>query len=1042
MPRASVSPAVQCRQTRAAERPAVTTRQGGPLSLAPVPHRPRERARGKRLGRRLGRRSAASVTASVTAVLVAAASFALPVSATSATAAPADDYSSLVNPFVGTESEGNAYPGATRPFGMVQLSPDNTNSYQSTSYSADLGSVWGFSHRHINSAGCPAAGEVLVTPGIAEVPRTTRSLIPIEEGTESAEAGYYAVTLDDGVTAELTATERTGVHRYTFPASQTSAVSFNVGQTLRDAGASSVTWVDDHTLEGWVDNSGFCGGSEESRYFFSAQFDRPTSSSGIWSADGAHQPGVASNEVAGGDNGAVAVFDTTDDADVEISVGVSFVDVDGARANRVSEVGENATPFDEVRAATKSAWNDQLGSIAITASEQTKRVFYTQLYKSLLSPTIGSDVDGRYRGMDLAVHVADGWTYHQTFSLWDTYRTQATLHGLIERDRASDIVRSMYQHRIEGGWLPRWSLGPVETNIMAGDPASAWVAENFALGTVPDDISDELWDVLVENATTAPPEGVASVGRQSADFWIKNRHIPYYSENEPGLGQQFEEYRHGGSSSLEFSISDAAIGAAAQRMGKTEEAAPFLERGRNWQRLWNPDVALSGGFTGIVNAVTPEGEFVTTGENASVQESGFHEGTAWQYQWMANQDFAGLQDVMGGTDQMLSRLDFYFGMDELKSNPGVSPTHWAPGGSTYYTSIGYNPGNEPTIMNPWLYSSVGQPAKVNDVLAANLNRFGTTPGGGVGNDDLGTLASWYVMASLGFAPVVPGSGMFAMNAPRVEQATITLDDGNTIDITAPGASDSQPRYIESVSVDGVDTPRTWFDLDDIKAGGSLDFTLASSSDGLAWGTEKANRLPSVAAPQRVTPQITPATGGELTAGTAKVLDVATVAFGDTAASEVPITATASFGGDLHGLQVREQDGAWVLSLEAKSDSVGTQTAAITVTSAADVPRFAPTPFEPATAEASIAVVAGSTPPVTDPEPPTEPSGDGDGNGGDGAGNGGDGSDTAAGPNGDLASTGFEIVPGLLAALAALLAGALLMVVRRRQVRAGTRRTES
>ncbi|GMA30029.1 GH92 family glycosyl hydrolase [Litorihabitans aurantiacus] len=687
---------------------------------------------------------------------------AAPADAAAAQPAP-ENLAALVNPFVGTESEGNAYPGATVPFGMVQPSPDNTNSYASTSYSFDARRTWGFSQRHVNSAGCPAAGELLVTPTTTPQPVTARQFIPIT-GEESAEAGYYSVGLGNQVTAELTASERTAVHRYTFPATQTANLSFNLGQTLRDAGASSYAWTDARTLEGWIDNSGFCGGGAMQRYFFSLELDRDPTSRGGWSGSATYEADRAQGEVAGGQNGAAVVLDTREDATLEVSIGVSFVDVEGARANREAEVPAGTT-FDVVRDAARERWNEALGRIAVTASPQEQRVFYTQLYKTLLSPTIGSDVDGRYRGMDGEVHTADGWTYHQTFSLWDTYRTQATLHALIEPERAQDVVRSMYRHRVEGGWLPRWSLGNVETNIMAGDPVSAWLAENFTLGTVPEDIHDELWDFLVENATTAPPEGVASVGRQSAEFYLENGHIPFYPETQPGLGQQFEEYRHGGSSSMEFAISDAAIGAAAQRMGEDETAREFLRRGQSWQRLWNPDVELTGGFRGMVNAVRPDGTFVTTPEISPVQQTGFHEAVPWQYQWMAGQDVAGLQRAMGGTEAFLDRLDTYVNLPALQSSPGARPSSWDPGGSRYYQSRGFNPGNEPTIMNPWLYSAAGEPEHVNDVLAAAMNLYPDSPGGGVGNDDLGTLSAWYVMAAIGVQPVVPGSGMMALNAP-------------------------------------------------------------------------------------------------------------------------------------------------------------------------------------------------------------------------------------------------------------------------------------
>jgi len=893
-----------------------------------------------------------------TAALVAAGS-----TVAAQAAVPGPDYAALVNPFVGTESEGNAYPGATVPFGMVQLSPDNTNSYASTSYSNNAKRVWGFSHRHVNSAGCPAAGELLVSPSTTAAPQTSRAFTSIKDGTESASAGYYGVTLANDVHVDLSATTRTGAHRYTFPAGTTSNLSFNLGQTLNTAGASSVTF-DGTTLEGWLESSGFCGGTATSRYYFSATFDRAPSSVGTWTGS-AFTSGKTSNAVSSGGNGFVATFDTTTDREVEVSVGVSYVSVAGARANRVAEATTDGvqTPFDQIREHARDAWNAELGRFDVTASDTATKIFYTQLYKTLLSPNIGSDVDGKYVGLDAKTHTATGWDYYQTFSLWDTYRTQATLHALFFKDRAEDIVRSMYQARVEGGWFPRWSLGSVETNVMAGDPVTPWIAENFTLGTVPDDIADQMWDYLVENATTAPPAGVASVGRQSVAYYLQNGHIPYYPENGGGLGGQFEEYRHGGSATMEWAAADASIGSAAQRLGKTEQAAEFRARGTSWQTLWNPDVELSGGFKGIVNAVTPEGQFVSRPELTDVTTSGFHEGTPWHYQWMATQDVVGLQEKMGGRDAFLERLDYYFNQPALQADPGVSPSTWASGGSAYYTSIGYNPGNEPMLMDAWLYDFVGQPWKTSNVLAANLNRFPDTPGGGVGNDDLGTLGAWYVMATLGFQPVAPGSGIMALNAPRVQAATITLDGGKKLQITAAGADESLPTYISGVTLDGVTHSAAWFDVDQITDGATLDFALSPTAAGLTWGTAQQDWIPSVSAPREVAaPTVTPTTGLTAVAGKASDVELARVAFAPGDGTE-PVSATVSWGDGVAAVPatVTAKDGAWVISARPRFATAGTVTGTVTV-SAASTPKFAPAAFAPVTATVSVKVSGPAVPP--------------------------------------------------------------------------------
>lgn len=573
--------------------------------------------------------------------------------------------------------------------------------------------------------------------------------------------------------------------------------------------------------------------------------------------------------------------------------------------------------------------------------------------------------------MDAKTHTANGWNYYQTFSLWDTYRTQATFHALFAKNRAADIVRSMYQARVEGGWFPRWSLGSVETNIMAGDPVSPWIAENFTLGTVPDDIAGRMWDYLVENATTAPPVGVASVGRQSAAFYLANGHIPYYPEGGGGLGAQFEEYRHGGSATMEFAAADASIGSAAQRLGKTGQAAEFLARGTNWSKLWNPDVTLSGGFKGIVNAVTPEGQFVSVPERTDVTRSGFHEGTPWHYQWMATQDVVGLQQKMGGREEFVKRLDYYFNQPALQSAPGVSPSSWAAGGSTYYTSIGYNPGNEPMLMNPWLYGFVGEPAKTNDVLAANLNRFPNTPGGGVGNDDLGTLAAWYVMASLGIQPVMPGSGIMALNAPKVQAATITLESGEKLRITAAGAKEKLPSYIAGVTVNDKVHTAAWVDVDELRNGGRLDFALSGTNAGLDWATAQKDWIPSVSAPRKATPVIVP--GADLTAiaGQEKTIEVARVTL---AGAVEPITATVSWaGGDPVAATVTEDNGAWVIRSTSTFAAAASVSCVVSIASAANTPRFSPPLFAPTSTNLTVLVTAAPVDPPVDPpvNPPVD-----------------------------------------------------------------------
>ncbi|MEU4222579.1 GH92 family glycosyl hydrolase, partial [Actinoplanes sp. NPDC026623] len=384
--------------------------------------------------------------------------------AADAAVAPAD----LVRPFVGTQNFGNTFPGASAPFGMVQVSPDTGGQggydYQQTS-------IYGFSQTHLSGVGCGVAGELPIMPTTGAVssvdPEVYRSAYG--HADEQASPGYYRVGLSKyGVNAELTATARTGWQRYTFPATGAANVLFNTGKANQTVFDSEIHVVGDRTVEGRVHAGNFCAGKDDHTVYFSASFDRPFAAYGTWRGS-TRGPGNRDASGTGG-NGAWVTFDASADRDVVVKVGLSYTGADGARKNLASETG-GSYDFDATRAALRTAWAQQLDAVRVDGgTEERQSAFYTALYHSLLHPNVAGDIDGRYIGFDDAVHTASGYTPYQNFSLWDTYRPQNQLLELLTPQVARDVALSVVAIGRDGGWLPRWALANSETNIMTGDP--------------------------------------------------------------------------------------------------------------------------------------------------------------------------------------------------------------------------------------------------------------------------------------------------------------------------------------------------------------------------------------------------------------------------------------------------------------------------------------------------------------------------------------------------------------------------------------------
>ncbi|GHF94134.1 hypothetical protein GCM10018787_48720 [Streptomyces thermodiastaticus] len=750
------------------------------------------------------------------AVALLAAALAAP--AAHAAGAREDRLTDLVNPFIGTQNEGNTYPGAAVPFGMVQFSPDTGHN---TGYDYSQDHIRGFSLVHLSGVGCGLGGDLPVLPTTGDVTETdyARYAAGFSHDDEQASPGYYKVGLDSGIQAELTATARTGVQRYTFPATDKANVLLNAAQSLHQTVSSEVEVLDNRTVRTAITGRGFCQDTEPYTVYTITRFDRPFTAYGTWTGSTV-TPGAKT-----GTGGAYLRFDTTKDRTVEATTALSYVDAHGAAVNLRAEGGRS---FDAVREATRRAWEDRLDDVRVQGGSQTlRRTFYSSLYRSFLAPNIGSDADGRYTGWDHLIHRARGFTYYQNWSLWDTYRTQTQLLSLLAPREARDMAISVITIDEESGWLPKWGYGTVETNIMTGDPVTPFLTNAYQQGLL-GGWEERAYRALKKNADGVPPADSPAVGREANTEYLANGYAPYI-KGRPHAKPGDSDYDHGASATLEYALADAMLAQMARDLGHDADAARYAARAQNYRSIFDAS-------TGFFRARDASGAF--TGPADPAQSEGFHEGTAWQYQWLVPQDLPGMISLIGGTQAANDRLDSFFAYDQLLKDPARTAREvWVNGPYDYYNADKYNPQNEPDLIAPYTYLSTGQPWKTTDVVHAALTLFTDTPTGMTGNDDLGTMSAWNVLSSIGIFPVQPGYATWGLSTPVFDRVDLRLDrryyPRGSLTITAPGTSDAR-RYIQSASVDGTAYGRTYLTTDDLRRTRTLAFTVGTEPS--AWGT--------------------------------------------------------------------------------------------------------------------------------------------------------------------------------------------------------------
>jgi predicted alpha-1,2-mannosidase len=723
-----------------------------------------------------------------------------------ALASPASDPASYVDPMIGTGLGGanvgtvNTFPGPDAPFGMIQWGPDTGPATNAVGYYYDNSTINGFSLTRLSGVGCNVFQDVEFLPtnkAVAASPGTAWSSYTsgFSHDQESASAGYYGVTLNDGgIHAELTASTRAALGRFTYPtgAPATMLINASHGNGNDDA---SLRVVSPDTVVGSATGGHFCGHPGQLyRVYFAVTFDHAFSSYGTWQG-GTATAGSAS--VSGKGVGGWLSFDTAGSAVVNAKVAISYVSTDGAQQNLASV----RSGFGAVQAQTRAAWNSRLGKIRVSGGTSGQlSTFYTALYHALLTPTVFSDTDGRYLGFDGTVHTAaSGHAQYANFSGWDIYRSEVQLLALLFPHETSDMMQSLVNDAEQGGWLPKWPTANVYTAMMGGDSADPMIADAYAFGARDFDVRSALKYMVKDANDLTSPLGQG---------WYAPR-LSYYIQ-PPAWGDYLnngyvptDATTTGTSLTEEFALDDFAIAQLAGDIGDHRTRAAFMPRAQNWQNVFDP----GSGYA------QPRGPDVLVMGDPATQQHAFEEGNAAQYTWMVPQNVAGLVAALGGRQAAVSRLDQFF--TELNAGPSV-PYEWA--------------GNEITFSAPWLYDYLGQPWKTQQTVRAIVNQlYSPTPGGEPGNDDLGAMSSWYIWAALGMFPATPGTGTLALGSPLFPHAAVQLGNGRTITINAPAAAAGAP-YVQRLNVNGSPWPADFLPQHLLATGGRLDYTLSATPD--------------------------------------------------------------------------------------------------------------------------------------------------------------------------------------------------------------------
>ncbi len=731
-----------------------------------------------------------------------------PVQAAAHHAAARTSLLDYVHPLIGTSGDGNVFPGASAPFGMVQWSPDTSAGGLSRPGGYAYGDriITGFSVTHLSGAGCVAFGNLPIMP-------TTRPFraAPQNNGSpysdrflhtdEHMAPGSYNVRLASGIGVRLSATSRTGYGVFSFPRGSSATVIVNAGGAaggrLNTDGAldSRVNVVGREEISGWTTSGHFCHLGNRYRLYFDLRFDRPFSRIVTW--QGTTLKSVA-RRVGGPRAGVAVTFGHRQT--VRVKFGLSYVSVRNAQLNLRTEIANWNDAA--VRARTQVGWLNVLGRIRVSGGSVANQLtFYTALYHALLHPNIFSDVNGQYLGFDHRIHPAGNRVQYANYSGWDIYRSEVQLLAWLLPHETSDMMQSLLNDAQQQGWLPKWPVANAETGEMNGDSIDAVIANAYAFGARSFDAPAAL-RFMLKGATHAGVRPAGYVERPGLLDYLRLGYIPGY--NPPAL------HPYGAAATtLEYNIDDYAIAQMAKSLGNAVAYRTFLTRSHSWRNLFNP-------VTKLVEPRMDSGAFPLSFSTTSMD--GYVEGNALQYTWMVPHDLAALVQRVGGPGQAVRRLDPLF--RRLDGGP-TDPYDWA--------------GNEPGFTMPWIYDFVGAPWRTQAVVRQiEGNRYTTTVGGLPGNDDLGAISSWYVWAALGLYPEIPGVAGWAVTSPLFSRISMQAESGNRLELdtrsTAPPAT-----YIQSLRVHGKPYNRAWLPMSALAKSSTLTFDLGVRPNP-HWGT--------------------------------------------------------------------------------------------------------------------------------------------------------------------------------------------------------------
>jgi predicted alpha-1,2-mannosidase len=705
-----------------------------------------------------------------------------------------------VNPFIGTGGHGHTYPGATLPFGMVQLSPDTRiNDWDGCSgYHYSDSTILGFSHTHLSGTGVGDYGDIRFMPTVGKLQTNPGNSSRTEAGyrsafshqSEIASPGFYKVNLKDyNINVELTTTERSGFHRYQFPKSDSAHIIIDltesvVSEKILDL---KINIENDSTISGKRQSQGWAANQH---IYFVALFSKPFQSFGIVE-NGDLKHGLKTAKAL--DLKAWVDFNTEENEAILVKVGISAVSIEGARKNLETEIPD--WDFEKIKLSAEKKWENELSKIKVEGSNEIdKRIFYTALYHSLLAPNLYSDIDGKYRGHDQEIHQANHPVY-TVFSLWDTFRAEHPLLSIIDQKRTNDMIKSMLLMYEQGGLLPVWELAANETNCMIGYHSVPVIADAILKGI--GDFDQELaFEAMLKSA-------------KMDLFGLKN----YMDVGYVKADEESESV----SRTLEYAYDDWCIAQIAKHLNDTINEKYFTKRAQNYQNVFDPSVGfmrarINGGWQ----------------QPFSPTEVNFHftEANSWQYSLFVPQDINRLIDFLGGDEAFDNKLDELF-----STSKELSGRHQ----SDITGLIGqYAHGNEPSHHMAYLYNYIGKPSKTQKIVnQIKTELYSDQQDGLSGNEDCGQMSAWYVMSAIGFYPVTPASNTYIIGSPSFEKASIQLENGKEFIISGKGVS-REKYFIQGATLNGVNHPNSYFSHSDLMKGGQLSFSM-SSIPNLEWG---------------------------------------------------------------------------------------------------------------------------------------------------------------------------------------------------------------